>query len=148
MVYSKARTVKQYLAGLPPDRRAALAAARKVILDHLPKGYEETMQYGMISYVIPLKRYPNTYNRQPLGIACLASQKNYMVLYLMNVYGDKKIELWFRERYQASGKKLDMGKSCIRFRKIDDLPLELIGKAVARTSVEKFIEQYEKARKR
>lgn len=148
MVYSKARTIKQYLAGLPPDRRAGLAAVRKLILDHLPKGYEETMQYGMISYVIPLKRYPNTYNRQPLGIACLASQKNYMALYLMNVYGDKETELWFRERYQASGKKLDMGKSCIRFRKIEDLPLELIGKAVARTSVEKFIEQYEKARKR
>jgi hypothetical protein len=144
---SAARTVDEYLAELPPDRRAAIAAVRKVILGNLPKGYEETMQYGMISYVVPLKRYPVTYNKQPLGIAALASQKNYMSVYLMSVYGDKETERWFTEAFRASGKKLDMGKSCVRFKKLDDLPLDVIGQAIARAPVDEFIARYEESRR-
>ena len=147
MAQSKAKTVDEYLAELPADRREAIAALRQVILDHLPEGYEETMQYGMIGYVIPLERYPKTYNRQPLAYVSLASQKNYMSLYLMGVYGDAETGEWFTERYRASGKKLDMGKSCVRFKKLEDLPTELIGEAVARTTVADFIELYEASRR-
>ncbi len=146
MASSTARTVDEYLAELSPDRRAAIAAVRKVILDNLPKGYEEVMLYGMIAYVIPLKRYPVTYNKQPIGIAALASQKNYMSVYLMNVYGDNDTERWFTEAFKASGKKLDMGKSCVRFKKLDDLPLDVIGQGIARTPVGEFIALYEASR--
>ncbi len=147
MVLSNAKTVEKYLAELPSERRNAVAAVRRVILTNLPKGYEETMQYGMISYVIPLKKYPKTYNGQALALASLASQKNYMSIYLMNVYGNEEIEKWFHERYIASGKKLDMGKSCVRFKNIDDLPLDLLGETIAMTSVDEFISRYEEIRK-
>ena len=146
MAQSKAETVEEYLAELSPERRSEIATVRKVILDNLPDGYGERMQYGMISYVIPLETYPVTYNKQPLGLASLASQKNYMSLYLMNVYGDTDTERWFHEEYRASGKKLDMGKSCVRFKKVEDLPLELIGQTIARTSPDEFIERYETLR--
>ena len=147
MAQSKAQTVDEYLAELPPGRREAIAAVRKVILDHLPSGYEETMQYGMIGYVIPLERYPVTYNQQPLGYASLASQKNYMSLHLMNIYGDKEAKQWFTEQYRASGKKLDMGKSCVRFKRLEDIPIDLVGEAIARTTVDEFIERYEASRR-
>ena len=101
-----ALTIEEYLAELPVDRRGALEGVREVILDHLPEGYEETMQYGMIAYVIPLERYPATYNSQALMYAGLASQKTYMSLYLMNIYSDPATEQWFVEQYEASGKKL------------------------------------------
>ena len=147
MAQSTAQTVDEYFDELPPDRQQAIAAVRKVILDHLPEGYEETMQYGMIGYVIPLEKYHVTYNGQPLEYAALASQKNYMSLYLMNIYGDKETEQWFIEQYRASGKKLDMGKSCVRFKKLEDLPVDLIGKAIGRTTVADFIERYEASRR-
>ena len=146
MARSEAKTVDQYLANLPPDRREAISAVRNVILDHLPEGYQETMHFGMIGYVVPLDSYPETYNRQPLGYVALVSQKNYMSLYLMNVYGDEEAERWFTERYRASGKKLDMGKSCVRFKSLEDLPIDLIGAAVARTTVDEFIKRYEVSR--
>jgi len=148
MVQSKAKTVEQYLKELPADRREAIAAVRKVILRNLPKGYEEAMNWGMITYEIPLKTYPKTYNGQPLCLAGLASQKNFMTLYLMTVYGHKETEKWFKQRYKASGKKLDMGKSCVHFRKLDDLPLELIGEVIAKVPVENYIRFYEKAQQR
>jgi uncharacterized protein YdhG (YjbR/CyaY superfamily) len=144
MAQSKAKTVEQYLAALPADRRRALAAVRQVILKNLPEGYEESLQSGMISYVIPLEKYPNTYNGQALAIASLASQKNHLSLYLMSIYSDKHTGDWFTKEYGESGKKLDMGKSCIRFKKVDDLPLELIGQAVGLTSVDEFISLYER----
>ena len=147
MARTKAPTVDEYLAELPPDRRAAIAAVRKVILDHLPDGHEEAMQYGMIAYVIPLEKYPATYNRQPLAYAALASQKNYMSLYLMNIYSNKEAEQWFIEQYRDSGKKLNMGKSCVRFKRLEDLPVHVIGSAIARTTVEEFIEGYEASRR-
>ncbi len=148
MVRSNAETVEEYLAELPPDRRETIAAIRKVVLDNLPPGYEETMYFGMIGYVIPLERYPETYNKQPLGYVALASQKHYMSLYLMNVYGDSDTERWFKREYEASGKKLNMGKSCVRFKSLDDLPVNLIAKAVARTTTESYIETYEASRRR
>ncbi len=145
---SDAKTVEEYLRLLPPEREKALRAVRGVILANLPTGYKEMMQYGMIGYAIPLDRYATTYNGQPLTIAALAAQKNYMVVYLMNVYGDNEMEAWFHNRYRASGKKLDMGKSCVRFKRLEDLPVDLIGEAIGRTSVEEFIEKYEKSRVR
>ena len=147
MVKSTAVTVEEYLNELAPPRREAIAAMRQVILDHLPQGYGEAMEFGMIGYVVPLKTYPKTYNKRPLMYAALASQKNYMSLYLMNVYGDRETETWFTERFRASGKKLDMGKSCVHFKKLDDLPLELLGEVIARTSVAGFIERNEASRR-
>ena len=121
----------------PIDRRPIVEVVRQVVLDHLPDGFEEVMQYGMISYVVPHERYPDTYNGQPLALASLASQKRYLSLYLMGVYGDAGAEAWLRERWPAD-KKLDMGKSCLRFKRLDDLSLDLIGEVIASTSVDDF----------
>jgi hypothetical protein len=146
LAISSAETVEDYLAELTPDRRESIAAVRDAILSHLPTGYVETMQHGMIAYVISLEDYPVTYNKQPLVYAQLASQKAYMSLYLMNIYGDQAAERWFVDQYKAAGVKLDMGKSCVRFKTLSDLPLDVIGEAIARTSVAEFIEVYEASR--
>jgi hypothetical protein len=146
MAQSDATTVEEYLAEQPADRRATLEAVRGVILDHLPPGFVEGMQYGMIGYFVPLDRYPDTYNGQPLGIAALANQKRYLSLYLMGIYADDDEASWFRARWNESGKRLDMGKSCVRFRTLDDVPLGVVGEAIARTSVDDFIAHYERAR--
>ena len=148
MAKSKAETVDGYLAELPEDRRAAISAVRQVVLENLPQGYEEMMQFGMIGYVIPLERYPVTYNGQALQYAALASQKNYMSLYLMNVYSDEAVERWFVDRYKDCGKRLDMGKACVRFKSLQDLPIDLVGEAIALTPVDRFIERYEMSRNR
>lgn len=148
---SQATTVKQYLAELPEDRRAALLAVRSVILANLPRGYEEGMQYGMIGYFVPHSVYPPGYHcdpKQPVPFAALASQKNHMAVYLMSVYGNGDQEAWFRDAWSKTGKKLDMGKCCVRFKNVDDVPLEVIGEAIRRVPAEKFIEQYEAATKR
>jgi hypothetical protein len=150
-VQSEAKTVEQYLAELPPERREAISAVRKVILKNLPDGFEETMQYGMIGYVVPFKLFPAGYHcdpSQPLCFAGLASQKNHMAIYLMTIYGNKETENWFVKAYKATGKKLDMGKSCVRFKKLEDLPLDVIGQAIARVPVEKYIKRYEELRKK
>lgn len=143
---SDARTPQAYVDSLPPDRREAVARVREVILKNLPKGYAEVLDFGMLGYVVPLDRCPDTYNGHPLMYAALASQKQYMSVYLMCIYGDPKAEKWFREEYRKSGKRLDMGKSCIRFRSLDDLPLDLIGRAVARVPVDELVRIYEKFR--
>ena len=143
---SDAKTVAEYLSNLDEVRREAISAVRGVILDNLPDGYEEAMQFGMITYVVPLSVLADTYNGQPLMYVALASQKRHMSLYLTNVYGDESVEKWFRERYLAAGKKLDMGKSCVRFRKLDDLPLALVGEVVARTPIADFVEIYKASR--
>jgi hypothetical protein len=142
---SDAKTVDAYLDELPEDRREALQAVRAVILANLPEGYVEGMQYGMIGYYVPLERYPDTYNGQPLGVAALASQKRYMSLYLMAVYAEEDAA-WFRERWESTGRKLEMGKSCLRFRRLEDVPLEVVGEAIARTPVEDFLAAYERSR--
>ena len=148
MAQSQATTVEEYLAELPADRAETLEAVRKVILEHLPEGYVETMQYGMIGYSVPLEMYPVTYNGQPLEYAALASQKRYKSLYLMNVYGNPDTDQWFIQGYKASGKKLDMGKSCVRFKKLDELPLDLIGQVIARTPMTEFTSIYKASRKK
>lgn len=148
MVMSKAATVAQYLAELPPDRRKAIAAVRKVIRANLPAGFSETMGYGMISYVIPLSHYPDTYNGQPLCYAALASQKNYCSVYLMTVNADPRRAAWFKDEFRRAGKKLDAGKSCVHFRQADDLPLDVIGQVIAGTSAEAYIRHYETSRAR
>jgi len=137
-----AKTVDEYLGTLTPDRRIALSAVREVVLSNLPTGYEEVMLYGMIGYVVPHSIYPAGYHcdpTKPLTYAMLGSQKNHMAIYLMNVYGHKETETWFRKAFQATGKKLDMGKSCVRFKKVEQLPLELVGQVIARTPVDNYI---------
>ena len=148
MVRSAAATVEEYLQELAPDRREDIQSVRELVLDNLPPGYVETMNWGMITYEIPLDRYPKTYNSQPLMYAALASQKRYMSLYLMCVYSHEESRTWFEERYRASGKKFNMGKSCVRFRRVDDLPLDLIAETIAGTPVEDYIKFYEASRKR
>ncbi len=143
MATSKATTVKEYLASLPADRRADVEKVRKVVNANLPGGFEEGMQYGMIGWYIPMARYPHAYNGQPLAVCNLAAQKNYMALYLMTVYGHAATSAWFHAEYKKSGKKLDMGKSCLRFKTADDIPLDLIGKLIARVSPEQYIAFYE-----
>ena len=142
---SQATTVEQYLAELPEDRRAAIAAVRKVILKNLDKDFEEGMQYGGIGYFVPHRIFPAGYHcdpSQPLCYAGLASQKNYMSLGLMCVYGSESHAKWFRTAWAKTGKKLDMGKCCIRFKKLDDVPLDVIGEAIRRVSAKKYIEIY------
>ncbi len=139
-------TAEEYIAGLPGDRAEQITRLRELILECLPEGYAEEMDFGMIAYVIPLETYPDTYNGHPLMYATLASQKRHMSLYLMNVYGDDESLRWFTEGFAAAGKKLDMGKACVRFKRLDDLPLDLIGEAIARTSVTGYIASYEASR--
>ena len=147
MASSKAETVEQYLQELPEERRAVVSAVRDLVLRNLPAGYREGMSFGMIGWYVPLEDYPDTYNRQPLAFAALAAQKNYYALYLNCVYQDPVRDGWLREEFARAGKKLDMGKSCIRFKKLDDLPLDVIGQAIAGTPPAEFIAQYERARR-
>ena len=145
---SKAKTVSEYLKSLPEDRRKEMKKIRKVIKDNLPAGFEEGMQYGMIGYYVPLKEYPETYNGEALGIIALASQKNYMSLYLMAVYGNTGIQDKFEQGFEDAGKKLNMGKSCVRFKTVDDLPLDVVVETIASVTPKQFIDLYEKARKK
>jgi hypothetical protein len=145
---SKATTVQQYLAELPADRRSAIESVRAVILKNLDPLYEEGMQYGMIGYYVPHRVYPPGYHcdpKQPLPFVSLASQKNYMAVYLGCVYGDPERERWFRETWAKTGKKLDMGKVCVRFKKLEDLALEVVGESIRRVPARVFIEKYESA---
>lgn len=143
---SDAATVDEYLASLPDERREAIEVVRNEILANLPDGYEEAMNWGMIAYQVPLSINPDTYNGQPLMYAALASQKNHMAVYLTSVYAQEASRLAFVEAYQATGKKADIGKSCVRFKTLDDLPLDLIGQTIASTPVDTFINEVEEAR--
>nr|ACS83717.1 hypothetical protein WISOIL_0028 [uncultured bacterium AOCefta2] len=136
-----ATTVNEYLAALPPDRREAISAVRKVILEYLPKGYEEGMSYGMIGYYVPHSIFPAGYHcdpKQPLPFASLGSQKHHMALYLMCIYMNEPVMRWLGEEFARRGKKLDMGKACIRFKKLEDLPLEVIGQTIAKFPVKDY----------
>ena len=146
MVRSGATTPDEYIAALPDERREAIAAVRRVINENLPDGYTEGMSHGMIAWWVPLETYGDTYNGEPLGLAGVASQKNYIALYLLNVYGDPALDAWFRERWAQSGKKLDMGKSCVRFRKLDEVPLEVIGETIAKSDLASFLANYDGVR--
>ncbi|MET1058748.1 MAG: DUF1801 domain-containing protein [Nocardioides sp.] len=145
---SDASTVEDYLASLPETRRAPITAVRDVVNAHLPAGYAERMDWGMISWVVPLEDYPDTYNKKPLCYAGLASQKQHMSLYLMGLYTDGPEAQWFKDQYAARGLRLDMGKSCVRFKGLDDVPLDVVGEAVAKIPVGEFIARYEASRKR
>ncbi len=146
MVRSTAQSPDEYIAGLPPDRREAITAVRDVIRRNLPDGFEEGMEFGVITWYVPLDRFPDTYNGRPLGLVALASQKQYMALYLNTVYGDPQLADWFRDRYAASGKRLNMGKSCVRFRSLQDLPLDVIGETIAKVPLDRFVAHYQAAR--
>lgn len=143
MVRSTATSVDEYLNGLPEDRRAILTELRKLVRKHLPKGYQESLSFGMICYGIPLDRYPDTYNGQPLGYVALASQKNHCALYLTGAYMDPVQAAALRDGFAKAGKKLDMGKSCLRFKKVDDLALDVVSRAIAAMTVERYIALYE-----
>jgi len=145
---SNAVTVDEYLKELPEDRRVAVAAVRREILARLPAGYEEVMNWGMIAYQVPLEACHDTYNGQPLMYAALASQKNHMAVYLMGIYMSEEAREDFEASYRATGKRFDVGKSCVRFRKLEDLPLELVGEAIALLEVDEFVSQYNEARSR
>lgn len=154
---SKATTVQEYLSSLPADRRAAIEQVREAILKNLDKDFEEGMAYGMIGYYVPHRVFPAGYHcdpRQGLPFAALASQKNYMSVYLMGLYcgcvdgvSDTALVRWFHAAWAKSGKKLDTGKSCIRFKKIEDLPLDVLGEAIRRMPARLYVEQYTKARR-
>ena len=137
---SAASTVEQYLDELPDERRQALEVVRSEILRRLPAGYKETIGFGMIAYVVPLDVYPDTYNKQPLMYAALASQKNHMAVYLSAIYASEERRADFEEAYAATGKRYDCGKSCVRFRKLDDLPLSVVGDAVASIELAEFVD--------
>lgn len=154
---SKARTVTEYLDSLPPDRRSALAAVRKVIRANLDKDFEEGMQYGMIGYCVPHRIFPAGYHcdpQQPLPFAGLASQKQHMALYLSCLYGGdgkggEAPELeWFRKAWVKSGKKLDMGKACVRFKRLEDIPLDVVGELLRRVPAKLYVQRYEAERAR
>jgi len=132
MSNSSPASVAAYLDALTPDRRKVVAAARALVRKHIPKGYKETVAYGMIGWVVPLSMCPETYNGQPLTYVCLASQKQYCALYLMPAYGDKVLYGELKAAFQSAGKRFDMGKSCLRFKAMDDLVPAAVGKVVSR----------------
>jgi len=150
---SKATTVADYLASLPDDRRKAIETVRNVILANLDEDYEEGMQYGMIGYYVPHRIFPAGYHcdpKQGLPFAGLASQKNYMSIYLMGLYAspDNKLAQWFQEAWAKAGKKLDQGKACTRFKKLDDLALDVLGEAIRRMPAKKYIKAYDESRRK
>ena len=140
-------TVTDFLSHLPPDRRVEVERRRALIRKHLPAGYEEVVSKNMLVYQVPLSYYSGTYNGQPLWYAALASEKSYLSLHLMNIYGDPAQAQQLKEGFRIAGKKLDMGKSCIHFRTADDLPLETIAKVISSTPMERWVAIAKAARK-
>jgi hypothetical protein len=148
MAETKATTPAAYIADLPADRRATIAAVRDLVLRNLPDGYVESLNWGMLSYEIPLERYPDTYNGQPLGYAGIASRKNYITLYLMGVYAVPGLLGKLEKAFRAAGKKWDMGKSCLHFRTMEDLEVDALAEVIAAVSVDRYIELFEASRRR
>ena len=149
---STAKTPAEYVDSLPDERKSVIENIRKTVLDNLPEGFEETMGYGMLGYVVPHSIYPSGYHcdpKMPLPFISVASQKNFIAFYHMGIYADETLLNWFVAEYPKHCKtKLDMGKSCIRFKKMNDIPLELLGQLVAKMSVQDWISLYEKNLKR
>jgi Domain of unknown function (DU1801) len=146
MARSAETTVEGYLQSLPPERRMVVSTVRDVVRRHLPDGYRESMAWGMIGYGIPLERYPDTYNGQPLCYVALAAQKNYYALYLTFGYNDQNDAQRLKDAFASAGKALDMGKSCVRFKSLADLPLPAIGELIASVPPDEFIARYERSR--
>ena len=136
---SDSKTIEEYIATLPDERQQAIRKVRKLILQNLPDGYEEVMNWGMITYQVPLEVYPDSYNKKPLMYAALANQKNHMAVYLTGIYMDEKLNQEFEDSYKKTGKRYDVGKSCVRFRKLDDLPLPLIGESIKAMEMDEFV---------
>jgi hypothetical protein len=148
MPTGKATTVAAFLAGLPPERRKAVAAARALVNKHLPRGYQEAMNWGAINWCVPLSKLPDTYNRQPLAYIALGSHKSYVTLYLMMAYGDPKKYAWLQDQFAKAGKKMDMGKSCLHFTTLDDIPVDAIGTLIESFTPDEWIAIYKKSRKK
>ena len=146
MVSSKAASPEAYIAELPPERAEQISRVRSLVNANLPDGFVERMNWGMISWELPLELYPDTYNKQPLVYAGLAAQKNHNALYLNCIYASDERALRLRERFAAAGKKLDMGKSCIRFKKVDDLAEDALAEAIRSVPVDAFIAEYQRSR--
>ena len=145
-MHSDAPTPRAYLDSLSEDRRRPLAKVRAVIRRNLPRGYVEAMNWGMITYEAPLRTFPDTYNGQPLAYAALASQTRHMAVYLSGIYASADLRAWFEQAYRATGLRMDIGKSCVRFTSIDQLPLDLIGEAIAAVPMDQFIAMHEASR--
>ncbi|MCZ8155873.1 MAG: DUF1801 domain-containing protein [Leptospira sp.] len=144
---SKATDPTEYINSLPEDRKVVMTQLRKMVQSNLPKGFAEVMSYGMLGYVVPHKLYPSGYHvnpKDPLPFLAIASQKNFIAIYHMGIYSDSKLLEWFTKEFpKHSSTKLDMGKSCIRFKKIDQIPLKLIGELVKKMTVKDWISLYE-----
>lgn len=139
-------TVKEWLASVPAERKEAVDTVRTVINKNLPKGYEETVDWGMLAWVVPLSRFPNTHNDHPLMLAALGAHRKLMTVYLMTVYADTKFRKEFQDAYKKSGKKLNMGGSCVHFKTLDDLPLDVLADTVSRVTVDDYVRIYEDSR--
>ncbi len=147
MVRSSATSVEEYIAELPAERAEVIGNVRQLVLDNLPAGVEETVNWGMIAYEIPLERYPETYNGQPLMYAGLAAQKHHNALYLHSVYSSEEVEQALRDAYAEAGVKLDVGKSCVRFKRLDQLVPDALAAAISAVTVDEYIERYEASRR-
>src|SRR6476469_6448997 len=141
-----ALTVKQWLASVPDERKDAINTVRDAVNRHLPPGYEETVDWGMLAWVVPLATLPNTHNGHPLMLAALGAHTKLMTVYLSSVYGDPALRREFEIAYRKTGKKLDMGGSCVHFKKLDDLPLDVVGNTIARVAVDQYVERYVNSR--
>ncbi len=145
---SNVKTPAQYIASLPPERAKTIATMRALVNQHIPGGYDECLVWGTIGWTIPLSRYPDTYNKQPICYVALSSQKNYCSLYLMGAFWSASQLEQLKAAFNSAGKKLDMGKCCVHFEAPEDLPLEAIGKLISAISSEQWIEMYEESRSR
>lgn len=139
-------TVTQWLASVPAERKDAISAVRDAVNEHLPQGYEETVDWGMLAWVVPLATFPDTHNGRPLMLAALGAHTRLMTIYLMTVYGDSRIRKDFETAYKKTGKKLDIGGSCVHFKTLDDLPLDVVGNAIARVGIDQYVERYKESR--
>lgn len=145
-MHNDASTPRAYLDSLSEDRRRQMSKVRAIIRRNLPRGYVESMNWGMITYEVPLRTFPDTYNGQPLAYAALASQTRHMAVYLSGIYGSADLRAWFEQAYRDTGLRMDIGRSCVRFTSIDQLPLDLIGEAIAAVPVDDFIAMHEASR--
>ncbi len=148
MAGSAAATVTEYLAGLPAERRKVVKALRSMVKRALPRGYKERINYNMLVYEVPLSRYPETYNGQPHAYVAVAAQKNHYAIYLTCAYQDPKQAAWLKKEFTKAGERMHMGKSCLRFKALSDIPLEAISTVIRGTTPEQFIAQYEASRAR
>ncbi|MHB1095158.1 MAG: DUF1801 domain-containing protein [Gemmatimonadaceae bacterium] len=148
MAKSSAPTVAQYLASLPAERRAVMAKVRTAVTRAMPKGYRELMGYGMIMWSVPLSVLPDTYNGHPLCYAALAAQKRHFALYLMGPYGSPALLAALKAGYKAAGLKLDMGKSCLRFKSLEDIALDVVGRVISRVPMATYVTIYQQSRRK